>query len=180
MGNSGGLKGSQGAKWLMVPPLLYLCLGNAGSSRNCKSGVAVTAAVEPSAALEQHWALSCDAPEGTGGREQGGGTHSPPHHLQARAPAQCPAQHLQSCCCLYLGRCRCLRPGELVPSGPSAGASRWQCVLKHCLRHWGEGKSWVLGVQGTHILVSLGSHGRPCDILRCFGVVLDSGSSWCW
>lgn len=65
----------------------------------------------------------------------------------------------------------------LLPSGPRAGASRWQCGLKYCHCHRGEGKHWVLGVQGTHILVSLCSHESPCDVLGVLGSVL--GSSLC-
>lgn len=77
LGHQEGLWGVWGAKQIMVPPLLYLCLGNASRSWNCRSGAAVTAAVKSPAPLEQHWGLSHGAPENMGSVSRVGAPAAP-------------------------------------------------------------------------------------------------------
>lgn len=70
--------------------------------------------------------------------------------------------------------------GSVVTVGPR-GWSQQVAMWPKASPPWlGKGDSWVLGVRGTHTVVSLGSHSSPCDGFGCFGSSLGSGSSWCW
>lgn len=71
LGHQQGLQGVWAAAQVMVPSLLYLCLGNA------TSGAAVTAAGECPAPLEQHWGFSHGAPESVGGVSRVGAATAP-------------------------------------------------------------------------------------------------------